>query len=84
LHGQQVTDNALWTVALKPRVHQRTVVEIGQQVVRQVGEQHEPFLGQKAPLPSGGQAQAVLVVAELLDFGSATAVIERYLFNKSG
>jgi hypothetical protein len=52
-------------------------VEIGQHIVRPVGEQHEPFLSQEALFRSGSQAQAVLVIAELFDFSSDLASIER-------
>ena len=50
--------------------------EIGPQIVRQVGEQHEPVLGQEALFRSC-RAQVVPVIAELFDFGSDLAVVER-------
>jgi hypothetical protein len=45
--------------------------------VRQVGEQHEPFLGREALFRSCSHAQAVPVIAGLFDFGSDTAIVER-------
>jgi hypothetical protein len=50
---------------------------IGQQIVRQVGEQHEHVLGQEALFRSCSRAQAVPAIVELFDFGSDLAMIER-------
>jgi len=50
-------------------------MKVRQQVVRQIGEQDEPFLGRETSLSSCCQAQTALVAAKLLYFGTSTAVV---------
>ena len=51
------------------------MMEVGEQIVGQIGEQHVAFLTQEAVFSPGRKAQAALVVAELLDFGGAACII---------
>jgi hypothetical protein len=51
------------------------MVEIGQQVVSQVGEQDEAFLSQETLLSPGSQAQTTFVIAELLHLSASTAIV---------
>jgi hypothetical protein len=52
------------------------VVEISQQVVSQIREQYEAFLGQESSLPPGREIETVFVIPELLHFRSTTVVVK--------
>jgi hypothetical protein len=51
------------------------MVEVSQQVVRQIDKQDETRLGQETLLAPCCQAQAALVIAELLNLSPSTGIV---------
>ncbi len=76
IHGEQIPHGPFGCKASQGRSSQRRMIEICQQVMRQVVEQDKCFLGQKAAFAAGRKVQALFVVAELFHFAAAPQVIE--------
>ncbi len=55
------------------------VIEVSQKIVGQIGQEHKTDLGWKTAFASGSQAQTLFVTAELLDFCTATSIVERQI-----
>ena len=73
---QQIPYDPLQAISFEFAREQCSVIEIGKQIVSQVGEQHVSDLAQVTMLAAAGQAEAAFVVAKLLDFGSTPGIVE--------
>lgn len=75
---KQVAGNPLGGMPGKWAITQRPCLEIGQQVVSDVIQQDDRFLGQETMFSASGQVQTLFVIAKLLDFGRATLVVQGF------
>ena len=73
---EQISNDPLGSIIGKWASRQCTMSKIGQQVMGHIGQQDQRFLSQETMLAPGGEMQALLVVAKLLDFCAAALVVQ--------